>query len=64
MPPKGKKTAKGAEDDEGGDLGVEEKLVKAQLEIESLQRELGKFWMDMGMDGAYLADIHQLLLVR
>ena len=41
MPPKGKKAAKSADEEEGGDLGVEEKLVKAQLEIESLQRELG-----------------------
>ena len=39
MPPK---TKKGAEEEDGADLGIDEKYLRAQLEVDSLQRELGK----------------------
>ena len=40
MPPKSK--SKSQEDDDSPDLLIQEKLIKAQLEIENLQRELGQ----------------------
>lgn len=61
MPPKGKKAAKSADEEEGGDLGVEEKLVKAQLEIESLQRELGTIILVVAREDGYRFSDHEHL---